>query len=260
MADAWVIVTPQGRVELNPTFSSPTWEPGSVSGPGALRRDELGTYQRSGDGLRTPGPLIISGRVWSDARDTIEIIAELNLIQEAVRNATTAIRSNNAGEYVFQNLEGGPTAEILPDGVGGWVVTINLWPARPTPVFRSAALNNLRPRVRVSAEFLSGALRDIAQRAELPEVGVALTPEFLGGALEEPVVRREIEPTVVLEPEFHSGSLRDVVVRPPELPQETVELSPEFHAGSLDEIGVKRIISRTVTLTPEFTSGTLEEA
>lgn len=260
MLDSWSIITPTGRVTLNPSFHSPTWEPGDVSGPGAHRRDELGAYTRAGDGLRSPGPLVIEGFVWSDAQDEFAIVEELNEIRVAALTGITAVRSNAAGDWVFDNLSGGPEPEVLPDGEGGWSVTINLWPARPTPEFRSAALNNLRPRVAVRAEFLSGTLRDIVQRSELPELSLSLQPAFLAGALEEPVVRREIESTVALEPAFHSGSLRDVVVRPPELPQETVELSAEFHAGSLDEIGVKRNLTQAVTLAPEFIGGALEEA
>lgn len=133
MPDAWTLDTPGGPYTLNPTFSAPKYQPGSVSGPGALRRDDRNTYQRSGDGLATPGPLTLIGRVWRDDQDQALMLQELEAIRAAVATCTTVTRSNNAGEYVYDSLAGGAAPEITPDGLGGWNVLIELWPGRAEP-------------------------------------------------------------------------------------------------------------------------------
>lgn len=135
MADSWTLITPDGPYQLNASFSAPKYQAGGVSGPGALRRDDRNAYQRSGDGLATPGPLTLIGRVWRDDQDQALMLQELEAIRAAVATCTTVTRSNNAGEYVYDDLAGGPTPEVTPDGLGGWVVTIELWPARAAATF-----------------------------------------------------------------------------------------------------------------------------
>src|SRR5690606_17165249 len=43
-------------------------------------------------------------------------------------------RVNDAGTFVYRDLAGGPHPEVTPDGLGGWEVTIELWPGRAEPV------------------------------------------------------------------------------------------------------------------------------
>lgn len=135
MPDAWTLVTPAGPYELNPSFTAPQYEPGGVSGPGALRRDDRATYQRSGDGLRTPGALTLVGRVWRDDHNHALMVSELNAIRAAVAACTSVTRVNNAGTYTYDRLAGGATPEITPDGLGGWMVRLDLWPGRAEPTF-----------------------------------------------------------------------------------------------------------------------------
>lgn len=135
MADSWTLVTPDGVVALNRSFSAPQYEPGGVDANAAVRRDGRVTYQRSGDGLRTPGPLRLRGRVWSDAQDIPSMVAELEEIQEAVGACTSVIRTTSAGTYTYEQLAGGPPPEVTPDGLGGFEVNIELWPGRAMPTF-----------------------------------------------------------------------------------------------------------------------------
>lgn len=135
MPDAWTLVTPAGPYELNPSFTAPQYEPGGVSGPGALRRDDRTTYQRSGDGLRTPGALTLVGRVWRDDHNHALMVSELNAIRNAVSACTSVTRVNNAGTYTYDFVAGGATPEITPDGLGGWLVRLDLWPGRAEPTF-----------------------------------------------------------------------------------------------------------------------------
>lgn len=138
MADTWTLVTPNGDYTLNPTFSAPKYQPGGVSGPGALRRDERTAYQRSGDGHATPGPLVLQGRVWRDDQDTALMVTELNAIRDAVTDCTSVVRQNYAGAYTYNDLAGGASPIITPDGLGGWSVQLDLWPARAEPTFTPA--------------------------------------------------------------------------------------------------------------------------
>lgn len=135
MPDAWTLVTPAGPYELNPSFTAPQYEPGGVSGPGALRRDDRATYQRSGDGLRTPGALTLVGRVWRDDHNHALMVSELNAIRAAVSACTSVTRVNNAGTYTYDFVAGGATPEITPDGLSGWLVKLDLWPGRAEPTF-----------------------------------------------------------------------------------------------------------------------------
>lgn len=135
MPDSWTLDTPDGPYVLNQSFTAPKYQPGGVAGPGALRRDDRNTYQRSGDGLATPGPLTLIGRVWRDDQDQALMLQELEAIRAAVATCTAVTRSNNAGEYVYDNLAGGATPEVTPDGLGGWVVKLELWPGRAEPTF-----------------------------------------------------------------------------------------------------------------------------
>ena len=135
MPDTWTLVTPTGNYTLNRTFHAPKYQPGGVDTNAALRRDGRTTYQRSGDGLPTPGPLVLRGRVWNDARDIAALIDELEAIQEAAATCIEVIRVTDAGRYVYDDLSGGPPPEVVPDGLGGWEVTLELWPGRAAPAF-----------------------------------------------------------------------------------------------------------------------------
>lgn len=135
MPDVWTLATPDGAYALNPTFSAPKYQPGGVGGPGALRRNGRSAYQRSGDGLPTPGPLTLVGRVWRDDQNHALMRQELDAIRAAVSVATSVTRTNNAGEYVYDDLAGGAAPEVTPDGAGGWLVSLDLWPGRAEPTF-----------------------------------------------------------------------------------------------------------------------------
>lgn len=135
MPDTWTLDTPDGPYTLNQSFAAPKYQPGSVSGPGALRRDDRTTYQRSGDGLRTPGALTLVGRVWRDDHNHALMVNELNAIRNAVTACTSVTRVNNAGTYTYDFVAGGATPEITPDGLGGWMVRLDLWPGRAEPTF-----------------------------------------------------------------------------------------------------------------------------
>lgn len=135
MPDSWTLVTPTGTLALNPTFAAARYEPGSVATPGAERRDNRATYQRSGDGLRTPGPLTLRGSVWRDDHDHAAILTELETIRTAVATCTQVIRTTSAGTYTYDRLAGGPPPVITPDGLTGWHVTIDLWPGEAAPSF-----------------------------------------------------------------------------------------------------------------------------
>lgn len=137
MPDSWTLDTPDGPYVLNQSFTSPKYEPGGIAGPGVLRRDDRTAYQRSGDGLRTPGTLTLIGRVWRDDHNHALMVSELNAIRDAVSACTSVTRTNNAGTYTYDHLAGGATPEITPDGLGGWLVKLNLWPGRPDAIYVS---------------------------------------------------------------------------------------------------------------------------
>lgn len=165
MADTWTLITPAGPYVLNPTFSAPKYQPGSVSGPGALRRDDRNTYQRSGDGLATPGPLTLIGRVWRDDQDQALMLQELEAIRAAVATCTTVTRSNNAGEYVYDSLAGGATPEITRDGLGGWRVKLDLWPGRAEPTYVPRGINAIFAGLQyyTNADAVTLALPNVAE-------------------------------------------------------------------------------------------------
>lgn len=143
MADSWTLLTPSGQHQLNPTFHAPTLAPGGVDTSALLRREGRGAFQRAGDGLRTPGPLRLVGRVWRDDRDARLTLEELEAIQAAVRACTGVVRRNEAGAFAYEQVAGGPTPAITPDGRGGWVVELELWPGRAQPTFVPAAAPEL---------------------------------------------------------------------------------------------------------------------
>lgn len=130
MADRWTLKTPAGDVELNETFHAVTLTPGGVDGGGLLRRGRDRAYQRSGDGMRTPGPLRLRGLVWDDSRDVAVIRSTLTELRDAVAACTEVVRVNGFAEYHYDNLAGGPTPVVTPDGLGGYVVELELWPGR----------------------------------------------------------------------------------------------------------------------------------
>src|SRR5690606_28632062 len=135
MPDTWTLVTPVGDFTLNQTFHAPKYQPGGVDTNAALRRDGRTTYQRSGDGLATPGPLRLVGRVWRDDQSIPGILDELDAIQEAVAACIQVTRITSVGAYVYSDLAGGPPPVLTPDGFGGWQVEIELWPGRAEPAF-----------------------------------------------------------------------------------------------------------------------------
>lgn len=135
MPDRWTLKTPDGDYQLNASFAARQYHPGGVDTAAALRRDDRTAYQRSGDGLRTPGPLVLFGRVWRDDMDVPEIVGELNDIRDAVAATTDVVRTTSAGTYTYSGLSGGPTPEVTPDGLGGWQVVIELWPQRAAATF-----------------------------------------------------------------------------------------------------------------------------
>lgn len=133
--DRWTLKTPSGDYELNASFAARQYHPGGVDTAAALRRDDRTAYQRSGDGLRTPGPLVLYGVVARDDQDVAAIVDELNDIRDAVAACTQVIRTTSAGTYTYDGLSGGPTPEVTPDGLGGWRVVIELWPQRAAATF-----------------------------------------------------------------------------------------------------------------------------
>lgn len=141
MADRWVLVTPLGDYQLNATFYAPNLHPGGVDTNAAVRREGRNTYQRTGDGLRTPGPLRLNGRVWRDDRNIKLLVDELDDIRNAVTSTIQVRRMNDAGTYLHSELAGGPPPAVTPDGLGGWFVEIELWPGRAEPTFIAATLD-----------------------------------------------------------------------------------------------------------------------
>lgn len=135
MADRWTLRTPTGDLQLNETFAAPTYQPGGVDTNAQFRREGRTAFQRAGDGLRTPGPLRLTGRVWRDDRDAHSMRAELHAIREAVMACTSVQRLTIGGQYTYTDLAGGPPPAITPDGRGGWVVEIELWPGRAEPKY-----------------------------------------------------------------------------------------------------------------------------
>lgn len=134
MPDTWTLVTPAGPYVLNPTFAAPKYRPGGVD-TNALQARPGGAFARVGDGLPTPGPLTLTGRVWRDDRDQAAIANELSGVRAAVRACTAVTRSNRGGTYAYEGIAGGPPPEVTPDGHGGWFVTIELWPGRAEPTW-----------------------------------------------------------------------------------------------------------------------------
>lgn len=149
MADRWTLRTPTGDVQLNSTFSTPQYQPGGVDRGAALRRDGRGTFQRSGDGLATPGALRLTGRVWGDSQSIPAMLDELDDIREAVAACSEVRRVTSGGTYVYSQLAGGPPPAITPDGLGGFQVEIELWPGRAEPTLLPPAIcsnfNDLPP-------------------------------------------------------------------------------------------------------------------
>src|SRR5690606_25463771 len=121
VADRWTLKTPAGDVELNETFHAVTLTPGGVDAGGLLRRGRDRAYQRSGAGMRTPGPLRLRGLVWDDSRDVAAIRSALSELRDAVAACTEVVRVNGFAEYHYENLAGGPTPVVTPDGLGGYV-------------------------------------------------------------------------------------------------------------------------------------------
>lgn len=133
MADRWTLRTPTGDLQLNETFAAPTYQPGGTDTNALTRRESRSAFQRTGDGLATPGPLRLVGRVLRDDRDARAMLNELTSIRDAVRACTSVRRTNAGGTYTYPDLAGGPPPAITPDGRGGWNVTIELWPGRAEP-------------------------------------------------------------------------------------------------------------------------------
>lgn len=152
MADRWFLRNQQGQAyELNSTFSAHQYEPGDVDTSSLSRREGHRLYQRSGDGLRTPGPLVLRGRVWRDDRDLQAIWSELEAIEAAVQSCVTIERRTSRTRTTYEDLAGGPTIEIRPDGIGGYTVEAELWPGRAQPTI----LPVITPNVHIAA-FVDG--------------------------------------------------------------------------------------------------------
>lgn len=172
MADRWFLRNQQGQVyELNSTFSAEQYEPGSVDTNSLSRREGYRLYQRSGDGLRTPGPLRLNGRVWRDDRDLLAMWAELEAIEAAVQSCATVERRTSRSLSRYNDLAGGPTAAIHPDGVGGYTVDIELWPGRAEPTIIPTLSMNTRIYVWVDT---SGSVNEPAIRAAIDQLKVRL--------------------------------------------------------------------------------------
>lgn len=132
--DRFIIITGDSQLELNPSFSMASLHPGGVDTSALYRRDGSLLAHRTGDGLRTPGPFILTGHVWNDARDARAARVELLEIQAAVASAQSVLRDTPAGQWWYSGFMGGPRPEVLPDGDGGYRVQLEFWPARAEPV------------------------------------------------------------------------------------------------------------------------------
>jgi len=139
MPDRWTLKTPLGDLELNATFHAPKYQPGGVDLGAVMRREDHLAFQRSGDGLATPGPLRLVGRVWRDDHDIVALVDELRDLREAVAACTQVVRSTGQGTYTYDQLAGGPPPAISPDGLGGFTVEIELWPGEAEPTYVPAA-------------------------------------------------------------------------------------------------------------------------
>lgn len=183
MADQWKLVTPTGDVQLNASFSAPQYEPGGVDRGAARRRDGLTTYQRVGDGLRTPGPLRLNGRVWDDSLNITAMLDELDEIKEAVAACTQVVRTTTAGTYTYDRLAGGPPPEVTPDGLGGFEVKIELWPGRAAATFvPTAAPVDLLAASVAFESFQSGASTRTITVPGGASAGQLLIAAFYAGA------------------------------------------------------------------------------
>lgn len=141
--DRWILVLPDSQLELNWSFSAPQLEPGGVDSTALFRLPGSNTAHRSGDGMRTPGPFRLVGKVWNDAQDARVNRAELNAIRDAVRAATSLLRDTPAGQYWYSGFQGGPLPAVTPDGLGGYNVELEVWPARAEVI--QLPISNGRP-------------------------------------------------------------------------------------------------------------------
>lgn len=132
--DRFIIITGDSQLELNPSFTMASLHPGGVDTSALYRREGSVTAHRTGDGLRTPGPFILTGHVWNDSRDARAARVELMEIQAAVAAAQSVLRDTPAGQWWYSGFMGGPLPEVLPDGNGGYRVQLEFWPARAVPV------------------------------------------------------------------------------------------------------------------------------
>lgn len=182
MADRWILVTPTAKLELNDTFHAPQYEPGDVSAAAVTRRDDRREYQRTGDGLPTPGPLRLLGRVWRDDRDLSGMTTELEAIQKAVDECVRVERRTSRSVSTYDDLAGGPTVAVTSDGLGGWVIEIELWPGRPDVI----VLPPITPttRIAVYVDGTGGMDNDRAAIvAALAQVRARLDAEVYGGTI-----------------------------------------------------------------------------
>lgn len=171
MSDHWIIIHPGGEYHLNPTFHpAGSLYPGAAPTSAAVRHASTGGFVRVGDGLRTPGPMALTGRLWSDARDWAALRAELADLEAAVRVSTALVRINPNYEYTYANLAGGPTIEVQPDGLSGYIVRLEFWPGKANvtnvPVLSGADPVPLPPAARyrlTSYETAGSAIADLSE-------------------------------------------------------------------------------------------------
>src|SRR5690554_6147726 len=105
--DRWVLIGGFGEYELNATFAAVSLHAGEPGTTALARRDDSTSMHRIGDGMRTPGVLELTGRIWRDdpaQRD--QAITELRAVETAAQASTGVNRINNAGIYKYEALGG----------------------------------------------------------------------------------------------------------------------------------------------------------
>lgn len=172
MPDVWTVRSTAGELQLNPSFSATQYQPGGVDTNALVRRDDRATYQRSGDGLRAPGPFILRGFVQRDDRDLGSMWTELEAIREVVRFATSVERSTSAGVTTYSGFQGGSTPVVTPDGLGGFVVELEFWPGRASATFLPASVD-CASLLAGAVEYHMGAAGPITHAVAVPVTLVA---------------------------------------------------------------------------------------
>lgn len=138
MPDRFSITTSTGSYSLNDTFRAVRYDIGGRDLTTLSRREGRTEIVRQGDGLNTPEGFILLGTVWTDDRTTSgynTIRAEADAIKDAVLDCRELVMTNDVGDFVLEDVIGGPKPIFRP--VDRWEIAAELefWPIDGTIVF-----------------------------------------------------------------------------------------------------------------------------